>query len=79
LNRQDSQLGGGTEAAHAAQAAPNAATRDSLWDRAYDALKEDTDKRMADRISQYEDLLSQVLAKGSLLLLLTAIRFSLTC
>jgi hypothetical protein len=35
-------------------------TIDSLWDRAYDALKEDK----SDRIALYEELLSRVLLKG---------------
>lgn len=35
-------------------------TDGSLWDRAYDALREEEPKRIAD----YEDLLSKALARG---------------
>jgi len=40
-------------------------TANSLWDRAYDTLKEDKeDRSRSERIAEYEDLLYRVLVKG---------------
>ncbi len=45
--------------------AQKSATEGTLWDQAYNALKEDKeDKRKSDRIAKYEDLLSRVLLRG---------------
>jgi hypothetical protein len=38
------------------------AIEDSLWDKAYNALKEDKNK--SNRIAEYKELLSRVLVRG---------------
>ena len=40
---------------------PKSATEGSLWDRAYDTLKDEK----SDRMTKYEDLLSRALLRGS--------------
>lgn len=44
--------------------AQKSATKQTLWDRAYNALKDERNKESFDRIAKYEDLLSRVLLRG---------------
>jgi len=68
LQGSDDEIGATTitAAQHGAQATDKmqpSVTENSLWDRAYDALKKDEEK--VDRICKYESLLSRVLIKGA--------------